>query len=756
MKRAEPSAGLSRRALLQAAGALIVTFSLPSAGRAQTPRIGEDEPVLPGQVAAPGQTIPPGQIDAWLAIAPDSGVTLYTGKVELGTGVATALAQIVAEELDVAVRRITVVQGDTARTPDQGITAGSKTIQRGASIIRQAAADARYTLRLLASVRLSTSVDQLATADGVVSVIDDPSRRATYGELVGGRRFSRPVTRDFQTKPRAAYTVVGAPVPRLDIPAKVAGTHVYVQDLRVPGMLHGRVVRPQAVGAGVAAVDEGSVRELPGVVRVVREGDFVGVVCEREEQAITAARALKVTWRGGARLPAMAALHDALVQSPSTPRVLVNRGDVEGALKRAAAPLDREYRWPYQMHASIGPSCGVADVRKDGATVWTASQGVFDLRGALAGLLGLPAERIRAIFVEGSGCYGHNGADDAAADAAILSRAVGRPVRVQWMRHDEHGHEPKGPAMVMRVRGALDADRHVAAWDYAVWTPTHTRRPAGRAGNLLAGEETGALEAVTRVSGGDRNAQHGYAFPSNRVVVHELDRSPLRVSALRGLGAPANTFANESFVDELAAAAGADPVEFRLRHLGDPRAVAVIRAAARAAGWTPRPAPAPGARSGGPAVGRGIAYCQYENENAYVAAVVEVEVSRDRGAIRVRRVAVAHDCGLVVNPDGVRNQIEGNVLQAISRTLKEAVQFDAGGVTSLDWSAYPILTFAEAPDAVEIVLVDPGDKPPVGAGEPATCPIPAAIANAVFDATGVRLRTVPFTAERVREELARS
>ena len=756
MKRAELSAGLSRRALLQAAGALIVTFSLPSAGRAQTPRIGEDEPVLPGQVAAPGQTIPPGQIDAWLAIAPDSGVTLYTGKVELGTGVATALAQIVAEELDVAVRRITVVQGDTARTPDQGITAGSKTIQRGASIIRQAAADARYTLRLLASVRLSTSVDQLATADGVVSVIDDPSRRATYGELVGGRRFSRPVTRDFQTKPRAAYTVVGAPVPRLDIPAKVAGTHVYVQDLRVPGMLHGRVVRPRAVGAGLAAVDEGSVRELPGVVRVVREGDFVGVVCEREEQAIAAARALKVTWRGGAHLPAMAALHDALVQSPSTPRVLVNRGDVDGALKRAAAPLDREYRWPYQMHASIGPSCGVADVRKDGATVWTASQGVFDLRGALAGLLGLPAERIRAIFVEGSGCYGHNGADDAAADAAILSRAVGRPVRVQWMRHDEHGHEPKGPAMVMRVRGALDADRHVTAWDYAVWTPTHTRRPAGRAGNLLAGEETGALEAVTRVSGGDRNAQHGYAFPSNRVVVHELDRSPLRVSALRGLGAPANTFANESFVDELAAAAGADPVEFRLRHLGDPRAVAVIRAAARAAGWTPRPAPAPGARSGGPAVGRGIAYCQYENENAYVAAVVEVEVSRDRGAIRVRRVAVAHDCGLVVNPDGVRNQIEGNVLQAISRTLKEAVQFDAGGVTSLDWSAYPILTFAEAPDAVEIVLVDPGDKPPVGAGEPATCPIPAAIANAVFDATGVRLRTVPFTAERVREELARS
>jgi nicotinate dehydrogenase subunit B len=752
----KPGAALSRRTLLQAAGALIVTFSLPSAGRAQTPRIGEDEPVLPGQVAAPGQSIPPGQIDAWLAIAPDGGVTLYTGKVELGTGVSTALAQIVAEELDVAVRRITVVQGDTARTPDQGVTAGSKTIQRGAGVIRQAAADARYTLRLLASVRLSTSVDQLATADGVVRVIDDPTRQATYGELVGGRPFSRPVTRDFQTKPRAAYTVVGTSVPRLDVPAKVTGAHVYVQDVRVPGMLHGRVVRARAVGARVATVDEASVGGLSGLVRVVHAGDFVGVVCEREEQAIAAARALTVTWRGGSRLPAMASLHDVLTQIPSTPRVLVNRGDVDGVLKRAAAPLEREYRWPYQMHASIGPSCGVADVRKDGATVWTSSQSVFELRGALAGLLGLAAERVRAIFVEGSGCYGHNGADDAAADAAILSRAVGRPVRVQWMRHDEHGHEPKGPAMVMRARGALDADRHVASWDYAVWTPTHTRRPAGRAGNLLAGEETGALETVPRVGGGDRNAQHGYTFPSNRVVVHELDRSPLRVSALRGLGAPANIFAGESFVDELAAAAGADPVEFRLRHLADPRAVAVIRAAARAGGWTPRPAAASGARAADPAVGRGIAYCQYENENAYVAGVVEVEVSRARGTIRVRRVAVAHDCGLVVNPDGVRNQIEGNVLQAISRTLKEAVQFDAGGVTSLDWASYPILTFAEAPDTVEIVLVDPGDKPPVGAGEPATCPIPAAIANAVFDATGVRLRTVPFTPDRVREELARA
>jgi nicotinate dehydrogenase subunit B len=747
---------LSRRALLQHAGALVITFSLPAAGRAQSPRVGEDEPVLPGQVPAPGQSIPPGQIDAWLAIAADGGVTLYTGKVELGTGVATALAQIVAEELDVAVARIAVVQGDTARTPDQGNTVGSKTLQRGAPIIRQAAADARYTLRLLASVRLSTSVDQLATRDGVVSVVDDPSRRATYGELVGGHRFSRPVTRDFQTKPRGAYRVVGTSVPRLDIPGKATGAHVFVHDVRLPGMLHGRVVRPQTVSGRVAAVDEGSVRDVPGLVRVVRQGDFVGVVCEREEQAIAAARALKVTWRGGGRLPAIADLHEATRTSPATARVLVNRGDVDGALRRATAPLEAEYRWPFQMHASIGPSCGVADVRASEATIWTASQGVFELRGALAGLLGLPAARVRVIFAEGSGCYGHNGADDAAADAAVLSRAVGRPVRVQWMRHDEHGYEPKGPAMVMRVRGALDTRQGVAAWDYAVWTPTHTRRPANLAGNLLAGEELGAPEAVVRFGGGERNAQHGYAFPADRVVVHQLDRSILRVSALRGLGAPPNTFANESFLDELAAAAGADPVRFRLRHLTDPRAVAVIEAAARAAGWQPRPSPGPGARGSGPAVGRGIAYCQYENEHAYVATVVEVEVDRASGAIRVRRVAVGHDCGLVVNPDGVRNQIEGNVLQGISRTLKEAVTFDAAGVTSLDWSSYPILTFPEVPDAVDIVLIDAGDKPPVGAGEPATCPIPAAIANAVFDATGARLRTVPFIPARVREELART
>jgi CO/xanthine dehydrogenase Mo-binding subunit len=403
------------------------------------------------------------------------------------------------------------------------------------------------------------------------------------------------------------------------------------------------------------------------------------------------------------------------------------------------------------MHASIGPSCAVADVRTGTATVWCASQGVFGLRDAVAGLLGMPAADLRVMYLEGSGCYGHNGHDDVAADAALLSQAAGRPVRVQWMRHDEHGWEPKGPAMLMDVRGGLDAAGKVIAWDYAVWTPTHSTRPVGQAGNLLAGQLTGHAPRSAQI-GGDRNAGHTYVFPNDRVVVRWLSHSPLRPSALRGLGAPQNVFANESFMDELAAAAGADPVQFRLRHLRDERAIAVVGAAAKRAGWSPRPAPA---RAGDANIarGRGVAYCQYETQNAYVAVVVDVTVERASGAVRVPRAVVAHDCGLIINPDGLTNQIEGGVIQAISRSLKEEVRFTGSTVTSLDWTSYPILTFAEVPDAIDVVLINRPDKPAVGAGEPATCPIPAAIANAIFDATGARVRTAPFTPARLRAAL---
>ena len=726
--------GLSRRELLKSAGAVIVTFAWPNSLIAQGTREAS-----------------PSGLNAWLAVATDGTVTLYTGKVELGTGVSTALAQIVAEELDVRVDRVGVIQGDTERTPNQGYTVGSKTIQQGGPPIREAAANARRTLIGLAAARLNVAPEQLIVDDGVVGVREEPSRRVTYAELIGGRRFENTVNTAASPKRPSEYRVVGTPVARIDIPGKVTGGPSYVHDLRLPGMLHGRVVRPPTIGATVESVDESSVRDVPGNVRVVREANFVGVVAEREEQAIHAAGALKVRWTMSERLPDIAELHREIRAARTTDKTLSARGDAAAAFAGAAKTVSATYEWPFQMHASMGPSCSVADVSDQRATVWCSSQGVFGLRNSLARLLNRPAESLHLVFAEGAGCYGHNGADDVAADAALLSRAVGRPVRVQWMRHDEHAWEPKGPAMVMEARGAIDANGRVVAWEYEVWSPTHSTRPRGDAGDTLAGQLLG-VPIKAGLIGGDRNARHGYEIENERVMIHWLADAPLRVSALRGLGAPQNTFANESFIDELAAAAGADPVDFRLRHLRDPRAIDVVRAAAKLAAWQPR-AGAASRAEGQIARGRGFAYAQYENENAYVAMAADVEVDRRTGVIHVRRVFVAHDCGLVVNPDGVRNQIEGNVIQTLSRTLKEEVRFDRGRVTSLDWQSYPLLRFSEVPEAIEIALIDRRDQPPVGAGEPAACPVPAVVANAVFAATGVRLRRVPFTPERLKGAL---
>ena len=729
---------ISRRGFLQGAGALIVTFGLPIERRAQLATPLEKRALY-------------SSVDSWLAVGQDGGVTLFTGKVELGTGVETALSQIVAEELDVPVARITVVQGDTARTPDQGYTVGSKTIDRGGPQLRQAAAEARLALLELAASALGVPADQLTVKDGAVSVHGDASRSVSYGDLIGGRRFQRTIGTARPKRP-ADYTVVGTSTPRVEVPAKVTGVHAYVQNVRLPGMLHGRVVRPATIGAHVERVDDAPLRSLPGVVQAVRMADFVGVVCEREEQAIHAAQALAVTWREAATLPEMSQLYRTLRGASTTDKTLTNVGDVAVALGDSAKTVRATYEWPFQMHGSIGPSCAVADVRPDEATVWCASQGVFGLRDSLAQLLKLSPERVRVIFAEGAGCYGHNGADDAAADAALLSQAVGRPVRVQWMRHDEHGWEPKGCPMVIDVRGGLNPQGAVVAWDYAVWSPTHSSRPANHAGNLLAGQLVG-LTPKTVLVGGDRNARHTYVFPNDRVTIHWVPAVPLRVSALRGLGAPQNSFANESFMDELAAAAGADPVEFRLRHLKDPRAVAVVEAAAKLAGWQPRPSSRPTTAGDEVACGRGVAFVQYENDQAYVAIVADVEVHRRTGALRVTKAFVAQDCGLVINPDGVKNQIEGNVVQTISRTLKEEVQFDRSRVTSLDWRGYPILTFAEAPDVIEIALIDRPEERAMGVGEPAACPVPAAIANAIYDATGARIRAVPMTPDRLKAAL---
>jgi CO/xanthine dehydrogenase Mo-binding subunit len=730
---------VSRRDFLKATGVLAVGFSLSRV------RILDAASSLSTMAAAP----PANQLDSWLVVAADGSITVFSGKVELGTGVSTALRQIVAEELDVAFDRITWVQGDSDRTVDQGSTVGSQTVKRGGAQLRQAAAEARAALLELASTKLGAPVDSLVVANGVVSLKGASDRRVTYGDLIGGKRFERVVSGKASVKSPTEYTIVGKPVHRAELPAKMTGRHTYVHDVRVTGMLHTRVIRPASLGASLVAVDDSGIRAIPGV-RILRKGDWLAVAAPREDDAVRAVRALKPTWSGGQSLPVRDELYETLVMIPSNDRAVVDNNDVPMAIERAAKKTKARYRWPYQMHASIGASCAVADVKADAATIWSATQGAHTLKGAIADLLTLPADKVHVIWTEGSGCYGHNGADDAAADAALASQLAGAPVRVQWSRADEHGWEPKGVAMVVDVAGAVDDAGRIVGWDYAVWTPTHSSRPRGGAGggsSLLAGQ----LSAPSASSpagggfggGGERNARHTYTIPATRVVSHTLRTSPLRTSSFRGLGSPQNSFANESFMDELAVLAGMDPVEFRIRHLTDPRAVAVLRAAARLANWTPRVSGS-AAKSSGLATGRGVAFVQYEGTEAYVAAVVDVDVDLKDKTIVVKRACVAHDCGLIINPDGLRNQIEGNVVQAISRTLKEAVGFDRSKVTSLDWRSYPIITFADVPESIEIELIDHPELPPVGAGEAATSPIPAAIANAVFDATGRRLRDVPL------------
>ena len=731
------SSGLSRRDFLKNSGVLVVGFSF-GGSRFLEPS------AEPGAAAiAP----PASQLDSWLAISADGSITVYCGKVELGTGVSTALRQIVAEELDAPFERITWVQGDSDRTVDQGSTVGSQSVKRGGAQLRQAAAEARAALLELASATLGVPATSLVVANAAISVQASPSRKATFAELVAGRRFEREVTGKAPTKSPAEYMVVGKAIRRVELPAKVTGRHTYVHDVRVDGMLHARVVRPASLGARLLSVDDSALRDISNA-RVVRKGDFLAVAAPREWDAIRAAQAIKATWSESAPLPATDVLFDTLMNIPATDRVVADAGDVPAAIARAHKTVKARYRWPFQMHASIGPSCGVADVKSNAATIWSSTQGAHTLKGAIAQLLGMPSDAVHVIWTEGSGCYGHNGSDDAAADAALISQLVGRPVRVQWMRGDEHGWEPKGAAMVMDISAGLDENGRIVGWDYAVWTPTHSSRPnAQSAANFVAAQLTGATPTARGSLGGERNARHTYAIPNTRVVAHLLQSAPLRTSSLRGLGSPQNSFANESFMDELAVAAGADPVEFRLRHLTDPRAIAVVKTAAHLAAWEGEPRVSHSraqAGSNGVSSGRGFAFVQYEGTDALVAAAVDVDVDNAQHTVRVRRVCIAHDCGLIVNPDGLRNQIEGNVIQSISRTLKEAVAFDRSRVTSLDWRSYPILTFAEVPDSIEIELIDHPELPSVGAGEASTSPIPGAIANAIYDATGVRLRDVPL------------
>ncbi len=725
----------TRREFLEQGGILIVGFSLtvPSRARAQV-------------VGGGTKSVAADQVDSFLSIGSDGTVRLYTGKVDLGTGVRTALSQIAAEELDLPFERVKAVQGDTALTPDQGPTWGSLSVQAGGAQIRQAAATARKALMEMAGKRLGAGPGELEVAYGIIRVKSDPTKSTSYSELIGDREFRLALDKTAPLKNPGSYRIVGKSVARVDIPAKVTGQFTYMQDFRVPGMLHGRVVRPPAMGATLLSVDEGSVKGVKGLSRVVHIGNFLGVVAETEWAAIKAARDLKASWSAWEGLLEMDKLYQVVRSTPvAKDEVTLDVGDPKSALGGATKTLSATYEFAIHTHGSIGPSCAIADVRADQVTVWSASQAPHWLKRELAAMLQIPEEKVRVIYVDGSGCYGRNGHEDAAADAVVLSRAVGRPVRVQWMRADEHGWDPKGPPTLADIRGGLDANGKVVAWQSEFWIPKAT---AITDGVPFIAATLAALPHKQAMNPGNvfQNSAPGYLFPNVHAVCHRLETTPFRPSWIRTPGRMQNTFANETFMDELAHAAGADPVEFRLRHLSDPRGVSVLKAAAARAKWHSRRSRQKAAAAG---AGRGISYVKYENVRTYVAAVAEVEADRRSGAIRVTRVVVAHDCGLIVNPDGVRAQIEGSVIQTVSRTLKEEVQWDRARVTSVDWATYPILTFPEVPE-VDIELINRPTEPAWGAGEPSAAVIPSAISNAVFDAIGVRLRTVPFTPARVK------
>ncbi len=739
------AAPASRRRFLKQSGALVVAFSWagPSVLAQQAAR-----PSLPGSLNANRM------LDGWLGIHANGRVTVYTGKCELGQGILTALAQIASDELDVAYERIDMVSADTARTPNEGVTAGSLSVENSGTALRFACAEARQMLLDLAAAKLGVPAAKLAVADGTIT----GSGTVTYWDLAREADFRREATASVRPKAASQHRLIGKSVPRRDLPAKVAGTPSFVHDMRLPGMVYGRVVRPPSYRAQLVSFDENAVMALPGVVAVARDGNFLGVAAAREEQAIRAAQALRASarWTETPDLPPNGmALFEHLQKMPAREMVVNTKvPDVLGG--GTVTTVEATYTRPFQSHGSIGPSCAVAQAKDGKFTVWTHSQGVFPLRAHLARVLRLPPADIVCTHVEGSGCYGHNGADDVACDAALLARATGgRPVKVQWMREDEFGWEPYGSAMVMKLHARLDnRSKHIIDWRHDVWSHPHSTRPGSPNGaNLLGGWHIAnpvppAVPVNTPQPAGaaDRNAVPLYDFPSQKVVLHYIADMPVRTSALRTLGAYANVFALESFMDEMALAAGADPVAFRLAHMKNPRARAVIEACAQKAGWKP------GATGDG-ARGRGIAFAQYKNLAAYVAVIADVLVDRRTGKVTVTKAVAAVDAGLIVNPDGVVNQIEGGIIQSASWTLKEQIAFDRSRITTRSWADYPILTFPEIP-AVEVHLINRPQERSLGTGEGSQGPTVAAIANAFAAATGRRLRDLPFTPARVKAATA--
>jgi nicotinate dehydrogenase subunit B len=736
----------SRRQIIGSAGMLVVGFAIEGAALATTAAGAE----------AVVRSVAPESLDSWLAVARDGTVTLFTGRVDLGTGTETVFAQFVADELDVPIAQVRVVMGDTRLTPDQGKTTASLNVVRGSQPVRVAAAEARTALVALAAEKLGIPAADLRTQDGFVRPRSASTGGISYGDLIGDRRFSvtlevagrtaEDISRGIMLKPKAPlkaakdYKVIGTSVPRIDIPAKVAGTFEYVQNVRLPGMVHGRVVRPPALGAKLLSVDGNSIRSIAGA-QVVRRNDFLGVVAPREEDAVRAAFALQAEWSASERLPDFNSIYQELPKLAVVSDELgYNQGDIAAGLAKGKTRLKATYDFPFQDHAMIGPSCAVADVNSDRAIIWSGSQWPQGDRNDIAKMLGLPVEQVQLVWREASGSYGRLGCDDAAADAAIMSQIVGKPVRVQWMRDDEHGWEPLSPAMTMSIEGAADADGRVTAFDYVQYSPSHSM---GEKGNHLAWHLIGGAPGWGRKSGSAANLWYDIEAKRARNIYVE---PWLRGIYLRSPGGTQSIFAYESFMDELAAAAGIDPLEFRLKNTRDARDHDVLRAAANLSDWQPRTGRK---QSGAILTGRGIAMGRYGAGDSRSALVVDVEIERSSGKVALTRACIAFDCGFVLNPDGLVNQVEGGLLQGLSRALHEQVKFDRKRVTSLDWNDYRILTFAELPE-VKTQLIPRPDEPWGSAGEAGTVATAAALANAVFDATGKHPRRLPLDPEYVR------
>ncbi|TPI53351.1 xanthine dehydrogenase family protein molybdopterin-binding subunit [Mesorhizobium sp. B3-1-7] len=738
---------VTRRGFLAGAGALVVSFAIPA--EAQQGEV----PSAPGAQTAkpelPGSLADTPSLDAWIRIDADGSITVFTGKAELGQGTKTSLRQIAAEELEVEPAAIKLITADTALTPNEGYTAGSQTIQNSGTAIRYASAQARQILIAKASEKFGAPVEALKAEAG--AVVGPNGAKAGYGELVSADFLHVDAAADTRLKPPAAYRAIGKPFARVDIPAKVTGGEAYVQDMRPPGMVHARVVRPPSYGAKLADFPDVAVKAMPGVIAVVRDGDFLAVVAEQEFQAVKAMRAMAVVakWQEQPALPDPNDISAFLEKAVSKVGTVTSVGADSAP---GARTLQAQFTRAYQMHGSIGPSSAVAMLDNGLTTVWTHTQGVYPDRKAIAQMLGVPQEKVRCIHTEGSGCYGHNGADDAAADAALIAQKVsGKPVRVQWMRDQEHLWEPYGPAMLTRASATLDQNGNIVNWHYDLWSNNHGTRP-GSAGSLIAGRlmerhfppDPAELQ-ISPLGNGDRNAIPLYDVPNQRVNWHFVADMPVRVSALRGLGAYCNVFSIESFMDELAVAANADPVEYRLRHLKDPRAKKVIEVAAQKFGWSRDALPE--------GRGRGFAFAKYKNHAAYLALALEADVDSDSGAIKVLRVVAAVDCGEAVAPDSIINQTEGGILQSMSWTLYEAVHFDRTRILSPDWSTYPILRFSAVPDNIEVQVVDNPGTPYLGVAEAAQGPTAGAIANAFRNATGKRIYDLPYTRERVKDVL---